>query len=244
VIGAADCGLALAATWPPLACRALGPVMLRRGAGGGKRVSAATVDGPFTLADLEAGELAMREMGQTPLYMIREGEDALDRALAGRGYRVVDPVLVLAGDAGVVASGGAPAMSSFVAWPALAIAVKIWAAGGIGAARVAVMERVAGVKTSILARQNDRAAGAAFVALWRDIAMLHALQVVPEQRRQGVAHNILRAAASWSLEQGAHVFSAVTTGGNLPAQAVFSSLGMKIVVKYHYRMWDDTAPTG
>ena len=34
----------------------------------------------------------MNEMGQQPLFMIREGQDDLDAALAAKGYKVIDPV--------------------------------------------------------------------------------------------------------------------------------------------------------
>jgi N-acetylglutamate synthase len=42
----------LEATWPPAARHRAGPWVLRDGAGGGKRVSAATAEGPVTAADL------------------------------------------------------------------------------------------------------------------------------------------------------------------------------------------------
>ena len=67
-------------------------------------------------------------------------------------------------------------MTSFTHWPPLQIAAELWAEGGIGPARLAVMERVQGPKTVILARAQDRAAGVAFVALHDGMAMLHGLE--------------------------------------------------------------------
>ena len=79
----------LDATWPAAASDRLGAWRLRRGEGGGNRVSAATLEGD--LADPGAAEQAMRQMGQAPLFMVRPGEDALDVTLAARGYLTRDP---------------------------------------------------------------------------------------------------------------------------------------------------------
>lgn len=80
-------------SWPPLAITRLGPVTLRDGAGGGQRVSAATVQGGWTAADITAAEVAM---GHEALFMLRPAETALDDALAARGYQIKDPVVVYA----------------------------------------------------------------------------------------------------------------------------------------------------
>jgi len=226
---------ALEATWPAAEVRRLGPWRLRRGAGGGKRVSAATLEGALDPATIPDAEAAMRDMGQAPLFMIRRGEDALDAALAARGYEIVDPVELYLAPVADIAAWSPQNLGAFAIWEPLAIMRDIWAAGGIGPARVAVMQRAAGPKTAILARQNDRAAGAAFVAIHGDIAMLHALEVPPEFRRLGVARNILGKAGAWAQDTGAKWFSLVTTSGNLPARALFSGLGMRSVDNYHYR---------
>jgi len=220
---------AMEATWPAARNWRLGPFCLRDGAGGGKRVSAASLEGAFTAADLDAAEAAMAE----PLFLIRPGEAALDSALALRGYRVVDPVLAYA----MPVAGIAPPerMTTFPHWPPMEIARALWADAGIGAARLAVMERAAGPKCVILGRAQDRAAGVAFVACHGDIAMLHALEVVPALRRQGSAHNILRAAAAWALDQGAVTLALVVTEANAAARGLYASLGMKLVGQYHYR---------
>ena len=90
------------ATWPAAETRRLGPWTLRRGDGGGNRVSAATLDGPP--ADPAAAEAVMRGWGQPPLFMIRPGEDALDACLAARGYLERDPTLIAAAPAAALAA--------------------------------------------------------------------------------------------------------------------------------------------
>lgn len=126
-------------------------------------------------------------------------------------------------------------MAAFAHWPPLAICREIWLEAGIGPARVDVMERVVGAKCCILSRTNDKPTGAAFVAMHRNTAMLHALEVRPEARRQGSAHNILRASANWAQSEGATHFSLVVTEANAPARSLYASLGMEVVGHYHYR---------
>lgn len=222
---------AMEATWPPARRWPLGPFALRDGAGGGKRVSAASVTGPWQPADLDDAEAAM----DAPLFLIGAQDQALDQALAARGYGIVDPVLAYAAPVADLAQVPPKWMTTFPHWPPMQIARDLWAEGGIGAARVAVMQRAGGAKTAILGRAQDRAAGAAFVACDGDLAMLHALEVSPAFRRQGSAHNILRASAIWAQQQGAATLSLVVTTANAPARALYASVGMQVVGNYHYR---------
>ena len=222
------------ATWPPLRRVRLGPWWLREGAGGGQRVSAASAAGEWDEADVPMAEAAMLAMGQARLWVIHD-DPRLDAALAARGYRRHDPVVAYAAPVAALA-GEVSGMAGFAHWPPLAIARDIWAEGGIGPARVAVMERVTGPKCAILGRSDDTPSGAAFVALHRDVAMLHALEVRPALRRQGSARNILVAAANWAQDQGAATFSLVVTEQNAAARALYERLGMVAVGRYHYRV--------
>lgn len=223
------------ATWPPASIRRVGPWCVREGQGGGQRVSAATAAAPWAEGDIAQAEAAMVALGQDPLFVIWQGDEALDRALAGRGYRVNDPVVAYAAPCAALADPAPPFLTTFPHWPPLGIATALWAEAGTGPARLAVMDRVTGRKTAILGRAGDRAAGVAFVACHGDQAMLHALEVAPQLRRQGVAHNILRAAAGWAQDQGATTLTLLVTEANAGARALYASLGMAVVGQYHYR---------
>ena len=157
----------------------------------------------------------------------------MDVLLNARGYEKIDPVLAYA--APVSRFAPPPGMTSFPHWPVLEIARSLWAEAGIGPSRLAVMDRAKPLKTAILGRARDRAAGVAFVALDGDIAMLHALEVTQDQRRQGCAGHLLRAAAVWAAERGAKTLSLVVTAANAPARALYVSAGMEVVGQYHYR---------
>jgi ribosomal protein S18 acetylase RimI-like enzyme len=219
------------ATWPPATRQSVGPFTLRDGAGGGKRVSAASCDGPFTTADLDVVEAAMAQ----PLMLIRAGEEELDAALDARGWRIVDPVVAYAAPVAALAAD-LPGLTAFPHWPPLEIARSIWAEGGIGPARLAVMERVRGPKTALLGRIDDRPAGVVFVACHGPEAMLHALEVRAAYRRQGLAGNLVVAAANWAAEAGATRLSLVVTRQNAAARALYARLGLEVVGEYHYRM--------
>jgi ribosomal protein S18 acetylase RimI-like enzyme len=219
------------ATWPPATRQSVGPFTLRDGAGGGKRVSAASCDGPFTTAELDAVEAAMAQ----PLMLIRAGEEELDAALDARGWRIVDPVVAYATPVAALAAD-LPGLTAFPHWPPLEIARSIWAEGGIGPARLAVMERVRGPKTALLGRIDDRPAGVVFVACHGPEAMLHALEVRAAYRRQGLAGNLVVAAANWAAEAGATRLSLVVTRQNAAARALYARLGLEVVGEYHYRM--------
>jgi GNAT superfamily N-acetyltransferase len=230
----------LEATWPAASLRREGPWLIREGKGGGQRVSAASLAPGFaamdiTPTDITRAEDAMAALGQPPLFMVRSEDTALDAALDGRGYRVHDPVVLYSAPCETLATPAPPRMAAFPHWPPMAIAADLWAEAGIGPDRLAVMSRVKGAKTAILGRQKDRASGVAFVACDHDAAMLHALEVTPNQRRQGSANNIMRCAAVWALEHGAKTLTLAVTEANAPARALYASLEMQIVGKYHYR---------
>jgi len=225
---------ALEATWPPAETRELAAFTLRRGAGGGKRVSAASLSGALVPDAIPEAEAAMRGWGQAPLFVIWPGDEALDAALSRRGYRVIDPVVGYA--APVAGFEPAPRMTTFPHWPPMEIARDLWAEAQTDAARLAVMERVLGPKTVILARTGDKPAGVAFVAVSGDTAMIHAVEVRPQMRRKGVGRHLCQAAATFAAENGALTLALAVTEGNSAARALYSSLGMQVVGQYHYRI--------
>lgn len=220
------------ATWPAARVWQVGPVSLRDGQGGGSRASAATVGGAWDEADIAAAEAQMAR----PLFMVRDGEARLDAVLAARGYEVMDPVVGYVAEVAALAVVRPPPVTTFEVWPPLAAQEEIWAEGGIGPARWAVMARAAGPKVSILGRLDDSPAGAAFVGLDQGVAMVHALEVRPRFRRRGLGAHMLRAAAFWAGAQGAGWLALVVTEANAGARALYEELGMQEMGRYHYRV--------
>lgn len=222
---------AMAQGWPAAGQRAVGGFIVQDGAGGGSRVSAALAgDGP---RDMDAAEAAMRAMGQVPLFLVREA--ALDQALAARGYAVADASVILTAPVARMAEGGVKPVTAFTLWPPLAIQRDIWAAGGIGPGRLAVMDRAPLPKCALLGRITDRAAGSGFVAVVGGIGFVHALYVLPEFRGLGLARQMMRRAAIWAGAQGATQVALAVTRANAPAMALYTGMGMVEAGAYHYR---------
>lgn len=224
------------ATWPPAQAYAQHGFTIRDGRGGGKRVSAATLSVGLESADIELAEKEMLGLGQERLFMIRDGDDALDAALADRGYRVIDPVNVYAVKAADLTRDDIPRTIAIPAWEPLKIMEEIWAAGGIGPARINVMRRASSPKTGIFSRFNDKPAGTSFIAMHEGVTMLHALEVVPAQRRSGLGRWAMHRAGHWTLQNGGHTVSVLCTQANDAANGLYQSLGMSLIGAYHYRI--------
>lgn len=222
------------ATWPAARKWDDGPWTLRDGAGGGKRASATTARGDVTDQDIPKAEAAMKAMGQRSLFMIREGDDVLDAMLAARGYDLIDEVVLYTAPIGMLTDIPIPPVTCFTIWEPLAIMAEIWAKGGIGAARLAVMGRAA-VKTGILNRWNEQPGGVAFAAVHNGVTMVHAVEVLEHQRKVGVAQWMMRAAAFWGAKQGAQHIAVLCVTANKPANALYTKLGFTRVGTYHYR---------
>ena len=237
VAGGPDLFAALAASWPAGEVVELGPWRLRRGWGGGRRASAVTLE--RSLGDPGPAEDAMRLWGERPIFMVRDGEAALEAALAERGYRSEAPTVLYAGAASGLAYRAADLAVIDCDGP-VAIMAEIWAAAGIGPARLDVMARVTGPKRFLLGRLSDRAAGAGFVSVHGGVAMLNGLVVSPGVRRRGLGRRLTQWAAGWAVEQGAEVLALTVEAENAPARALYDGLGMVPAGGYHYRV----APEG
>ena len=222
-------------TWPAARYDQLGPFRLRLGQGGGSRVSATSATGPATEDQISAAEVAMQAMGQKCIFCLWPGDEALDQQLADRGYQVLDPVNIYSCPVSHLTDLPIPRVTAFPIWDPLAVMNEIWAKGGIGPERLAVMERASGPKTALLLRRADKPAGTAFVAIHDGVAMVHALEILPQHRRHGLGQWAMRAAAFWAREQGAHTLSVICTKANEGANGLYRALGMEIAGEYHYR---------
>nr|WP_246195418.1 GNAT family N-acetyltransferase [Paracoccus litorisediminis] len=96
------------------------------------------------------------------------------------------------------------------------------------------MERVNGPHTSILGRIDDRAAGAGFVAIAGNVAMVHAVEVAPQFRRRGLASHLIRAAADWASANGAARMGLAVSRGNTGARTLYDRLGFVEIGAYSY----------
>jgi GNAT superfamily N-acetyltransferase len=234
----ADLAPVIAATWPPASTRRIGPFTVPEGADGGQRVSAARLCDPAatdaTDGEIDAALVALADLNQAPLVMVLDHQTGLDARLAARGFTARDTTQAMTIPTGRLAAPPPP-VTCFATWPPLAIQTEIWAAGGVGPARLAVMDRATGPKMSFFGRINDRPAGTAFVAIHDGIAMLHAMEILSLHRRKGLGRTMMRAAADWALSESADTFAVLVTGENQPALRLYASLGFEPVGEYRYR---------
>ncbi|MGZ3215308.1 GNAT family N-acetyltransferase [Paracoccus sp. T5] len=225
---------AFEATWPAAESVRCGGFLVGRGLGAGGRASSAHVCGPWASGDLDAAQAQHALWDQPPLFRAWDDDDHLIAALTDRGYRPHIPTLVMAAPVAALADRPLPPVTAFAVWPPLAIQRQIWAAGNINPARQAVMERVPQPKAALLGRIRDRAAGAGFVAVHGPVAMIHAVEVLPAFRRQGLAGWMMRQAAFWAQDLGATRIGLAVSRANSTAQAAYASLGFTVVGSYAY----------
>jgi GNAT superfamily N-acetyltransferase len=229
---------ALEATWPPRAWHAAPGWRVGEGAGGGRRVSCGVASAPD--AAPEALAEAQRALGQPALALIRGADAALDARLADAGWRTLAPTLAVAAPVPRLAVAP-PRVTAFeVEWPPLQVQVELWARGGVGPARRAVMARAAGPRVALLGRADDSPVATAFAACHGTLAMVHALEVAPDRRRRGLARHLIGAAALWAARQGAASLAMLVMRDNAPACALARALGMDTVAQYHYRLREES----
>ncbi len=226
----------LEATWAPVRSFQTGKFTFREGHGGGKRVSASSSEQVFSTAELAEAEAQMVGLGQPNLFSVRHDQTEIDTVLAENGYEIVDPTVLLHCDINVLTAQPVPPVTCFPIWEPLQIMTDIWAKGGIGPARLKIMDRVALPKTGILGRINEKPGGTAFAAIHETSVMIHALEVLPHQRRSGMAGHMMRAAAHWGAAHGATDMMLAVTRANSAALALYSRLGMREIAGYHYRI--------
>ncbi|QIE47225.1 GNAT family N-acetyltransferase [Pseudohalocynthiibacter aestuariivivens] len=229
-------------TWPAFANSALGPWTIRDGRGGGKRVSAATARAPVTTKDLPAAEDAMRALGEVPRFMIRPEQGDLDALLASTEYTIVDPVNIYVCPIDALTGAHPPRTATFDIWEPMAIQLDIWQAGGIGSARIDVMRRAKTPKTALFGRDDNRPAATGYAAIHDGTAMVHALEVLPRHRKRGLGRHMMIHTAHWAGTHGATHLSVICTAANTGANALYASLGMRLVGHYHYRQHPIGAP--
>ncbi|MEM7211635.1 MAG: GNAT family N-acetyltransferase, partial [Pseudomonadota bacterium] len=198
---------------------------------GGNRVSAASGSGPVA----EAVD-ALAAWGQDPLFRLLPGQAALDAELEAQGYRMHEPTVFYAARADEMHGEQSHMAAAYRCHCRPAIMEEIWASGGIGPARLAIMERVTVPKQLLMSRADNSPAATAFAAIDGDVAMIHAIEVLLQYRRKGCAILILEAAARWASEQGAEWLTLAVTQANVGARALYERLGMVETGAYHYRI--------
>lgn len=222
-------------SWPPAEQARIGAWTIRTGLGGSKRTMAATPHGDIGISDLRQAEAEMAARDQPAMVQIRGDHPEIDALLEQDGYSIVDPCTIFSVEAAAIA-GPLPMVSAWIVPEALACQREIWQAGGICDGRLAIMENAAQPKTTILGRTGQSPAGTAFVAAHKNLAMIHAIEVLDPFRRRRVGTHMMTAAANWCVDQGISHLTLICLTQNTAATALYASMGMQVVGHYHYRI--------
>ncbi len=230
----ADLAAAFEETWPAAEYADAGGFRVGRGMGAGGRVSSARVIGPWSADDIPAVEAIHRAWGQRPMFRALDDDGDLIAALEAAGYMRETPTAIMAAPVAALTDLPLPPITTFAVWPPLAIQREIWATGNIGPSRQAVIDHTPQPKAALLGRIDDRAAGAAFVALHGPVAMVHGVEVLAGFRRRGMAGWLMRQAGFWAAEQDAGRVGLAVSRANTGARATYDRLGFTEVAGYGY----------
>ena len=182
------------------------------------------------MAELDGVMAAMTD----PLFLLNPADQAVDQALAARGFVRHDPVLILSADPARLAGQGVD-----FGWPVPEPVQALWAQGKIGPARLAVMDRVQGPKVALWITDDARPVAVGFCGMTGDFAGLHAVFVAPEQRGRGLGLRLMQGVAHWAVGQGARQIALAVTCANQPARQLYARLGMDEIGSSHYRKLPD-----
>lgn len=221
-------------SWPAAEYRDVGGFRIGRGLGAGGRVSSARPLQGWTPRGIQDAIATHREWDQPALFRAMQDDLPVKQALRDAGLVPTKPTAILEASTAMLADADLPYLSTIPSWPPLAIQREIWAAGSISAARQDTMQRVALSKMSLLGRTKDWPVAAAFLAWTDDVAMIHALEVAPNARRQGMGEWLVRGAAQIARQAGASRLGLAVTLENTGAVGLYRKLGFTTVGVYDY----------
>ncbi len=164
----------------------------------------------------------------------------MDRRLEERGYRRVDPCLVMtralagasAADGQVTVSGGCDGR-----W--LNACARLTGLGLAEAATLAgILGRIPGETAFAVATDGTQPLACGLAVREEGLVGLFTMAVADEARRQGWGQRIARSLMAWGHQRGAgHAYLQVVEA-NLPATGLYRRLGFQPLYRYHYRVKD------
>lgn len=227
----------LEASWLPVETRRFGGLVLGRGAGGGGRLSSIRTVAPgadWDRQDLDAALDCQQLWGEAALIRVYDADQALADAARAKGLKAHKESVILAAPLQALAADTIPELTSFLAWPPLAIQRRIWESGGIDAPRQDTMGRAPSPRITALARADDHAAGVGFCAVAEGVAGLHALYVPQEFRGRRLGEWMIRRLGEWALGQGGQHMALAVQRQNKAALRLYERMGFQEVAGYVY----------
>ncbi len=246
--------------WPPAEVRSQDGWELRAtGPGIGRRVNSVAPLSPGSLPledKVLAAEAFYRERGLAPIFKLTLAArpESLDAHLAGRGYRVDAPVLILTRPIGPSETSGqivppSPGPSRrrgrgddaslpsapTPAWLAADAAVP----SHFGAAPAAFLDLLGRIRPPCgftTVEQNGATAAMGMAVADGEWVGLFEIGTIPQQRRRGLATAVVESLLAWGRGQGARAAYLQVMEANAPARALYARLGFAEAYRYWYRV--------
>ncbi|MFI6455179.1 GNAT family N-acetyltransferase [Streptosporangium amethystogenes] len=194
--------------------------------------------------DLEAGvEVAEKfyaDRGLPCVFSVGGGATpGLDALLHARGYRVVDPTLVMTASLAPEAPGNGVGASweevDLAEAPSQAWLDTWWSVDGrFGGDGLTTAARILTAVPATYASLGEEAVGRGVVqGEWFGI---YSMAVVPHARRKGHGRKVLRALLTHAREQGTQRAYLVVVESNTVARTLYERHGFTVAGRYHYRV--------
>jgi GNAT superfamily N-acetyltransferase len=231
--------------FPSLKQVLFGQWLLRFGAGLSRRANSANPLRPECAGSalaITAAEALYRAHGLPTIFRVPSiAAPALDRELAARGYASEGESCVLYGAIDALRLGdraAGPAVrlrpTPTAEWLGAMAALQ-----GHTRAHRAIYRRIVGA-IAIPARfalltLDGMPAALAYGAIHDGLLCYESVITDPGRRRQGCARRVIASLASWAQGSGATGACLQVEAGNAPARALYQSLGLAELYRYHYR---------
>jgi GNAT superfamily N-acetyltransferase len=222
--------------------------VLRFAGGYTKRANSVTPLYPGTLdigAKVAACEAIYAARGLPPIFRLPTmTAPQVDETLARRGYRLLDPTLVLArplaSDQADAADGAPPSGAALREAPPddwLALYSRLSDAPLTRQAlHGEILARIGTPRLMAAWHIDGRPVACALGVLEGDCFGLFDLVTAPDERRKGYAMALVRAMLDWACHRGARYAYLQVVRDNAPARALYERLGYRELYAYHYRV--------
>ncbi|WP_067180336.1 GNAT family N-acetyltransferase [Microtetraspora niveoalba] len=227
--------------WPAPHRVAAGDWVFRHAGGVSKRANSVLALGepPDLAKAIDEAEAFYADLGHPCVFSIGGGATpALDAELDSRGYRMVDPTLLMTRSSleGLEGTDG-PAI---VCDPSPEWSDTWWRVDGgrhPEGTEVSAKEWARRILTGVPAVYASLGAEAVGRGVLQGEWLgIYCMAVVPEARRRGLGGAVLRGLLGWGREQGAEGAYLVVTEANLGARALYEREGFTVAGRYHYRV--------
>ena len=237
--------------WPAPHTRWLGRWLLRAGEGWtGRANSVLPLGGPGLPLDAALAEVSGWYAGWRlpPRFAVpTPGREALDAALAARGWTAANPTRVLTADVGVAlrAAPERPDLPPVVVEPEPA---DDWAAayhyrGDAGLPPIGRSILTASPRPGFaVVRDAGRVLAIGRASLDQGWVGVTAVEVDPAHRRRGLAVHVMRGLLGWAAEAGVADAYLQVADENAPALALYGRIGFGLHHRYHYRLVPPAEP--